>query len=107
MTASSRRDFIRGQWSPLRPTAEGHGGDGAEIASLIVNAWPQHLDSVAAELAKLPGVEVHARDAIGKLIVVIEAPTQGEVGALANTISLLDNVISAAMVFQASDVESA
>ena len=51
----------------------------------------------------MPGAEVHGQDPKGKLIVVLEAPTQGIIGAMADAISGLSHVISAAMVFQATD----
>lgn len=74
-----------------------------EIVSLIVNAFPEHLDTVAAEIAAIQGAEVHAQDPKGKLIVVLEAPSQGEIGTIANAISGIRHVLSAAMVFQATD----
>jgi periplasmic nitrate reductase NapD len=74
-----------------------------EIASAIVSAWPDHLDGVARAILALGSTEIHARDNRGKLIVVIEGPTAGAVGATVNAIADLDHVLSAVMVFQASD----
>lgn len=98
VSKSSRRALLLGGLgsSPLIPQK-------AEIVSLIVNAFPDHLESVAAEIAAIPGAEVHAQDPRGKLIVVLEAPTQGEIGTMANAISGIPHVLSAAMVFQATD----
>lgn len=93
--ATTRRDLFSGAFRA--------GPGAAEIVSLIVNAFPQHLDSVSRAIAALPGAEVHQTDHHGKLVVVLEAPTQGEVGALANAISGIPHVLSAAMVFQATD----
>jgi nitrate reductase NapD len=76
---------------------------GAEIASVLVQARPERLDDVAAAIAALDGCEVHARDPKGKLVVVIEAATSGAVGSLLNTIALMPHVFSAALVFHASD----
>ena len=56
-----------------------------------------------ATIAALPGCEVHARDPKGKLVVVIEAATTGAIGSTLNTIALLPDVLSAALVFHASD----
>ena len=75
----------------------------AEIVSLIVNVFPAHLESVSKAISNMPGAEVHGQDPKGKLIVVLEAPTQGIIGAMADAISGLSHVISAAMVFQATD----
>jgi nitrate reductase NapD len=76
---------------------------GAEIASVLVQARPDRLDEVAAAILDLPGCEIHARDPRGKLVVVIEASNAGAIGSTLNTIALLPNVFSAALVFHAND----
>lgn len=98
-TNPSRRSLLTGGFgtSPISLA------DKAEIVSLIVNVFPAHLHDVSDQIAKLPGAEVHGEDPIGKLIVVLEAATQGEIGTLANMISDMPHVLSAAMVFQATD----
>jgi nitrate reductase NapD len=78
-----------------------------EIASAIVTAWPDHLNGVADAILALGNTEIHARDAKGKLVVVIEGPTVGAVGSIVNAISGIQHVLSAVMVFQASGVELA
>ncbi|MDA9498042.1 chaperone NapD [Bradyrhizobium sp. CCBAU 11357] len=75
---------------------------GAEIASIIVQARPERLAEVEAEITALPGCEIHGRDARGKLIVVAEAaPDAGSLGTTLNTIQSLQHVYSAALVFHA------
>jgi nitrate reductase NapD len=76
---------------------------GAEIASVLVQARPERLAEVEAAIAALAGCEVHARDPKGKLVVVIELSDAGAVGTTLNTIALLPDVFSAALVFHASD----
>ena len=76
---------------------------GAEIASILVQARPERLADVEAAIAALEGCEIHARDPRGKLVVVIEAATSGAIGSTFNTIALLPDVFSAALVFHASD----
>src|SRR6478672_1905022 len=75
----------------------------AEIASVLVQARPERLAQVETAIAALAGCEIHARDPKGKLVVVIEAETTGAVGSTLNTIALLPDVLSAALVFHASD----
>ena len=75
----------------------------AEIASVLVQARPERLAQVEAAIAALAGCEVHACDPKGKLVVVIEAATTGAVGSTLNTIALLPDVLSAALVFHATD----
>ena len=101
---SSRRAVIRGHWN----AASGSNSPRqVEIVSLIVCTWPQHLDVVSEAILALGNTEIHGQDPKGKLIVVLEEPSQGAVGAKANAISGLPHVLSAAMVFQASDDDEA
>jgi nitrate reductase NapD len=76
---------------------------GGEIASIIVQARPEHLDEVSSAIAALAGCEVHGRDPKGKLIVVADAPDTGSLGTMLNTISLLPHVHTASLVFHATD----
>jgi nitrate reductase NapD len=75
----------------------------AEIASVLVQARPERLADVEAAIAALAGCEVYTRDPKGKLVVVIEAETTGAVGSTLNVIALLPDVLSAALVFHATD----
>ena len=74
---------------------------GCEIASIIVQARPERLAALEAEIAAIPGCEIHGRDARGKLVVVTEAPDAGSLGTILNTIQSLGDVYSAALVFHA------
>lgn len=74
---------------------------GCEIASIIVQARPERLDTLEAEIAAMPGCEIHGRDPRGKLVVVTEAPNAGSLGTMLNTIQSLGDVYSAALVFHA------
>lgn len=99
----SRRGFMQGDWSSQGTQPRSSWGS-IEVVSLIVNAWPLHLPEVEHAIKELGDAEVHARDvARGKLIVVLEAATQAEIGAKANVISGLPHVLSSVMVFQASE----
>jgi len=95
-----RRAFISGSLANPDPVVT---ASGAEIASILVQARPERLADVEAAVAALAGCEIHARDPRGKLVVVIEAATSGAIGATLNTIALLPDVFSAALVFHASD----
>jgi len=74
---------------------------GCEIASIIVQARPERLAELEAEIIAIPGCEIHGRDARGKLVVVTEAPDAGSLGTILNTIQSLGDVYSAALVFHA------
>jgi nitrate reductase NapD len=77
---------------------------GGEIASILVQARPERLAEVEAEITALEGCEIHGRDPRGKLVVVVDAPDAGSLGTTLNTISLLAHVHSASLVFHAIDV---
>jgi nitrate reductase NapD len=68
------------------------------ISSAVVSVLPGRLDSIAATLSDLPGVEVRAAEG-SKIVIVLEAP-RGETGRQLVEIALLDGVVSANMVFE-------
>ena len=75
----------------------------AEIASILVQARPERLDAAARAIEALPGTQIYSRDPKGKLVVVIEASDVGSIGATLNTISLMPDVLTAALVFHGTD----
>jgi len=77
---------------------------GGEIASILVQARPERLVDVEAQISGLAGCEIFGRDARGKLVVVVDAADAGALGATLNTIALLPHVHSASLVFHAIDV---
>jgi periplasmic nitrate reductase NapD len=77
---------------------------GGEIASILVQGRPERLDEIeAAILALRAGCEIHGRDPRGKLVVVVEAPDSGALGATLNAITALPHVHAASLVFHAID----
>ncbi|PDT89665.1 nitrate reductase [Bradyrhizobium sp. Y36] len=74
---------------------------GGEIASILVQARPERLADVEAEITALAGCEIYGRDARGKLVVVVDAPDAGSLGSTLNAIQCLPHVYSAALVFHA------
>ena len=99
----SRRAFMRGEWTRSDPERNANSHRHVEIVSLIVSTWPQHLDVVSASILALGNTEIHGQDPKGKLIVVLEEPSQGAIGAKTHEISGLPHVLSATMVFHVSD----
>jgi periplasmic nitrate reductase NapD len=78
---------------------------GGEIASILVQARPERLTDVEAEITALDGCEIHGRDPRGKLVVVVDAPDAGALGTTLNTVALLSHVHSASLVFHAIDAD--
>lgn len=72
------------------------------MSSAVVVAIPRRIEQLAVELAALPGVEVHGRND-SRVVIVIEGSTSGELGATLTTISLMEGVISASMVFEQTE----
>ena len=99
-TAIDRRALITGRLlNPDRVVTP----PGGEIASILVQARPERLANVEAAILALSGCEIHGRDPIGKLVVVIDAPDAGAIGSTLNTIALLPDVYTASLVFHAID----
>ena len=94
-----RREFINGRWS-ARTASD---GPSAEIASILVQARPERLDAAAGAIEGLPGTQIYSRDPKGKLVAVIEASDVGVIGTTLNTISLMPDVLTAALVFHGTD----
>jgi nitrate reductase NapD len=98
--AIDRRSLITGRALTAERVVPPPGG---EIASILVQARPDRLDAVEADIVALAGCEIHGRDPRGKLVVVVDAPDAGSLGATLNTIALLPHVHSASLVFHAID----
>jgi nitrate reductase NapD len=94
-----RRKFINGRWTTTPKVT----GSTIEIASILVQVRPDRLSNVAQAIAELPGTEIYSRSPKGKLVVVVEAADVGGIGDILNAISLLPNVLTAALVFHGSD----
>lgn len=95
-----RRKFINGRWSTR---AEENPPGSAEIASILVQARPERLDAAARAIEALPGTQIYSRDPKGKLVVVIEAESVGAIGGALTTISTIPDVLTASLVFHATD----
>jgi nitrate reductase NapD len=99
-TAIDRRAVITGRLlNPDRVVVP----PGGEIASILVQARPECLAGVEANILALAGCEIYGRDPRGKLVVVADVPDAGTLGSTLNAIALLPDVYSAALVFHAID----
>jgi len=85
----SRRDFLTG----------GPPKQSEHIASVVVQAWPERLTRVEAELTRLPGVESHGSNGAGKLIITVETRSDAELLDRINRIETADGVIAASLVY--------
>jgi nitrate reductase NapD len=74
-----------------------------EIASILVQTRPERFDAAARAINQLSGTQIYGRDPRGKLVVVVEAADIGGIGATLNTVAMLPEVLTAALVFQGTD----
>ena len=75
------------------------------VSSAVVLTSPATAGRLVEALAEMPDVEVHAAER-GKIVIVIEGRSSGEMGATLAAISGLPDVMAANMVFEhAEDLE--
>lgn len=96
----SRRNFLRLSSEPSTRPEE---STGIHIAGLVVHARPENLLRVRSGLEQISGVEVHSCDPRGKLVVTIEAPSDGEIADLLNAIPELPGVIGCSLAHHHSE----
>ena len=77
--------------------------DELHISSLIVHAKTALKDRVAADIARLPGAEIHAVGEQGKIIVTLETPSEAGVTDSIDCINRIDGVLSALLVYHHSE----
>ena len=75
------------------------------ITSLIVDVLPACLQRAQRELAGLPGVDVHAYTAEGKVVVTIETETDAQSSDAFARIGRVPGVMSLALVFHQFEPE--
>lgn len=94
-TDLERRAFLLGRLTPggESPHPEHH------ISSLVVHALPTAAEHVCTELVALDGVEIHARDPSGKLILTLETADESAIVERLNVIYGIRGVLSASLVF--------
>jgi nitrate reductase NapD len=100
MPKFDRREFLNGNWA----NAAGETASARfEVASILVQARPERLDAAARDIETLAGTQIFSRDPKGKLVVVVEAEDVGRIGETLNAISLMPDVLTAALVFHGTD----
>lgn len=74
-----------------------------EISSLVVHAAPGRFNEVAAALACIDGVELHANDGSGRIVLTIEDGEGYRVEDSITRLQQLAGVMSVALVYQYCD----
>src|SRR6478736_1600473 len=73
------------------------------ISSLVVHSTPKRLQQAERVIAAIPGAQVHASSANGKIVVTLEASTLDEMSVKVAGIQHTEGVLSAALVYQCVD----
>jgi nitrate reductase NapAB chaperone NapD len=68
------------------------------LASLLVIPHPAQIATVAQALSTMAGVDIALRSAHGDLIITIETANEHETDQIVEDVSLLEGVLSLAMV---------
>ena len=88
----------------MSETAAAKAGTPYHISSAVVATMPQSTESILQTLQGMENVEIHGHGG-GKIVIVIEGRSTGQLGECLTRISLLDGVISANMVFEHVEME--
>ena len=76
------------------------------ISGVVVHAKPEGLAQVRAQLTELDGVEVHAVEQNGKMVVTIEKESDQDIADTFEILSKLDGVLSASMIYHHFEAET-
>ncbi len=69
------------------------------IVGVVVNALPKQCQHVEQQLLLMAGVEVHATNEKGNMVVTVEADDSSYVADTITAMHRLEGVLSAAMVY--------
>lgn len=75
------------------------------ISGILVQAWPDKLITVQDRLEAIPGVEVHAEDENGHLVVTIESENVQATAEILTTLQNVEGVLSASLVYHHEELQ--
>lgn len=70
------------------------------ICSLVVQTLPKHLEKVSQLLIEMNGVEIHAQNQQGKLVVSIDHPSRSYCGEVMIRMAHLKGVMSSSLIYE-------
>ena len=101
--STSRRDFLLCGAGEAQSFPAGGDGGGIHVAGLVVMTRPERLERVRTALSRLPGAEVHAADRRGKLVVTLDAPSDGAIADLMHRIPDIPGVLACTLAHHHSE----
>jgi nitrate reductase NapD len=88
-SSPSRRDVLKASFTSPTP----------HIASLMVQARPEHIPTLTPVLNSISGVEVHASADNGRMVVTVEADNDQHLLDLISAVETREHVIIASLVY--------
>ncbi|MGR2739939.1 chaperone NapD [Billgrantia sp. Q4P2] len=73
--------------------------DEVHISSLVVQVRPQHIDALQVQCSAFDGVEIPAVDPVGKMVVLLEMPSQRRIVEIIDWLQEREGVLSVSMVY--------
>lgn len=73
--------------------------DVLHVSSLLLRARPEQVADVVGHIKEIDGADTPVTDPSGKIIVTLETASEAAIVDQLNTLSLLDGVVSAALVY--------
>lgn len=70
------------------------------ICSLVLQTKPQNLDAVNQSLSTMEGVEIHAHNEHGKIVVSIDHPSREYCSKAMTDMTHIDGVMSTSLVYE-------
>lgn len=77
------------------------------IAGVVVSTRPEHLDSINSCIGAIPGAEIHASDAAGKVVVTLETESTRRTLDIMDAMRALPGVVDVVLVYQHAEPVSA
>jgi nitrate reductase NapD len=70
------------------------------ICSLVVQTKPEYLETVIKSLTSMNGVEIHAQNEYGKMVVSIDHPSREYCSKAMTDMTRIDGVMSTSLVYE-------
>ncbi len=73
------------------------------ISSIVVHVRPDCQAAASARIAALAGAEIHGESSEGKLVVVLETPSEGDILAHITAINDMPGIVATSLIYHEID----